>query len=41
MEDSADYSVVATNNFGQATSFANVLVKGKNLKESTEILETY
>ncbi|KAM3933469.1 myomesin-3 isoform 2-T2 [Leptodactylus fuscus] len=27
MEDSADYSVVATNNFGQATSFANVLVK--------------
>ncbi|XP_072275395.1 myomesin-3 [Pyxicephalus adspersus] len=27
MEDSADYSVVATNDFGQATSFANVLVK--------------
>ncbi|KAM4794762.1 myomesin-3 [Rhinophrynus dorsalis] len=27
LEDSADYSVVATNNFGQATSFANVLVK--------------
>ncbi|XP_040280434.1 myomesin-3 isoform X1 [Bufo bufo] len=27
MEDSADYSVVATNSFGQATSFANVLVK--------------
>ncbi|KAM8976576.1 myomesin-3 [Pelodytes ibericus] len=27
LEDSADYSVVATNAFGQATSFANVLVK--------------
>ncbi|KAM5180688.1 myomesin-3 [Mantella aurantiaca] len=27
MEDSADYSVVATNDFGQATSFANVLVR--------------
>ncbi|XP_073428799.1 myomesin-3 [Dendrobates tinctorius] len=27
MEDSADYSVVATNSFGEATSFANVLVK--------------
>ncbi|XP_066431171.1 myomesin-3 isoform X2 [Eleutherodactylus coqui] len=27
MDDSADYSVVATNSFGQATSFANVLVK--------------
>lgn len=27
MEDSADYSVVATNDFGQATSFANVVVK--------------
>ncbi|XP_053310773.1 myomesin-3 [Spea bombifrons] len=27
LEDSADYSVVATNTFGQATSFANVLVR--------------
>ncbi|XP_075459817.1 myomesin-3 isoform X2 [Ascaphus truei] len=27
LEDSADYSVVATNKFGQATSYANVLVK--------------
>ncbi|XP_068125104.1 myomesin-3 [Hyperolius riggenbachi] len=27
MDDSADYSVVATNDFGQATSFANVLVR--------------
>uniref|UniRef100_F6QLU9 Myomesin 3 n=1 Tax=Xenopus tropicalis TaxID=8364 RepID=F6QLU9_XENTR len=27
LEDSADYSVVVTNDFGQATSFANVLVK--------------
>uniref|UniRef100_A0A8C5MXJ4 Myomesin 3 n=1 Tax=Leptobrachium leishanense TaxID=445787 RepID=A0A8C5MXJ4_9ANUR len=29
LEDSADYSVVVTNAFGQATSFANVLVKGE------------
>ncbi|XP_053563150.1 myomesin-3 [Bombina bombina] len=27
LEDAADYSVVATNMFGEATSFANVLVK--------------